>query len=205
MAKGKFITFEGPDGSGKSSIMRLVEEYLKDNKIDYIATREPGGTDISEKIRNLILDENNKEMTSETEALLYAASRSQHTLEKIIPNLDKGKHVLSDRYLLSSLAYQGVGRGLGIEEVQMINDFATKSIRPDLILFFHISPELTLKRKTIGGGDRLEQEGIDFHKKVYNGYLEIIKKYPENIKIIDASQPIEDVFIQVINKIGEIL
>ncbi len=204
--RGKFITLEGPDGSGKSTILNLISDYLKNKGIDFIVSREPGGTRIGEKIRDIILDNNNTNMGPETEALLYAAARGQHVHEKIIPALESGKIVVCDRFILSSLAYQGVGRGLGIEKVKMINDFGLRGVYPDLVLFFHIDPELTLKRKTIKeGGDRLEQEGVMFHRKVYDGYMELLKKYPENIKIIDATKSIDEVFKQSINEVEKLL
>lgn len=203
---GLFIALEGPDGSGKSTITKLLDEYLKDKGLDYIVTREPGGTNIGENIRRLILNNENTEMSPETEALLYAASRGQHVYEKIVPALKEDKIVLCDRFVLSSLAYQGVGRGLGIKEVKAINDFAIKGVYPDLILFFHIDPEVTLSRKTKKlGGDRLEKEGNNFHNRVYNGYMELIKMYPKNIRIIDASKPIRDVLAQSIQEIEKIL
>lgn len=203
---GKFITLEGPDGSGKSTIINLIGDYLKDKNIDYIITREPGGTQIGEKIRDLILDNNNTSMGPETEALLYAAARGQHVHEKILPALESGKTVICDRFLLSSLAYQGVGRKLGVERVKAINDFGLRGVYPDLILFFHIDPLVTLERKTNKlGGDRLEQEGSDFHNRVYNGYMELIKKYPENVKVIDATKSIEKVFNQSLIEIRKLL
>lgn len=204
--KGLFITLEGPDGSGKSTIIKLIGNYLKEKGIEFILTREPGGTPIGEEIRTIILDEKNTNMGAETEALLYAASRGQHIHEKILPALENGKIVLSDRFLLSSLAYQGVGRGLGIDRVKAINDFAIRDIYPDLILFFHIDPEITLKRKTINlGGDRLEQEGTGFHRKVYDGYMELLDKYPKNIKIINARKSVEEVLADSIKEIEKLL
>ncbi|HSH36937.1 MAG TPA: dTMP kinase [Schnuerera sp.] len=201
-----FITLEGPDGSGKSTIMKHIVNYLKDKNLDFIWTREPGGTHIGEKIRNIILDENNKNMAAETEALLYAASRGQHVQEKILPALKEGKVVLCERFILSSLAYQGIGRNLGIEEVKMINDFAIKGIRPDLTLFFYVDPVTTLNRKTKQkGGDRLEKEGLDFHREVYDGYMKLLKMYPKNTKEIDATKSIEEVFEQSIYHIENIL
>ncbi|HLS53398.1 MAG TPA: dTMP kinase [Tissierellaceae bacterium] len=203
---GLFIALEGPDGSGKSTILELIGDYLEKKGIEYIKTREPGGTPIGEEIRDIILDEKNVNMGAETEALLYAASRSQHIHEKIIPALKEGKLVLCDRFVLSSLAYQGIGRGLGIERVKSINDFALRGIYPDLILFFHIDPEVSLKRKTEKlGGDRLEQEGNDFHKKVYDGYMKLIDLYPDKIKVIDASQSVEEVLSQSIGEIEKLL
>lgn len=204
--KGLFITLEGPDGSGKSTIIRRLKKYLEMENIDFLITREPGGTSISEKIRNIILDDKNTKMAYETEALLYAASRAQHIHEKIEPALKQGKLVLCDRFLLSSLAYQGAGRSLGIDRVKDINDFGTKGIEPDLILFFHIDPELTLKRKTSkNGGDRLEKEGVDFHNKVYDGYIKLLKSYPGNIKKIDATKSIDQVLNASIIEIEKLL
>lgn len=204
--RGLFIALEGPDGSGKSTITKLLGDYLSKKGIDFIMTREPGGTLISEKIRDIILDNKNINMSAETEALLYAASRGQHVHEKIIPSLEKGTLVLCDRFVLSSLAYQGKGRDLGVEEVKAINDFAIKGIYPDLILFFHVDPELTLKRKTKKlGGDRLEQEGKDFHRNVYEGYMEVLEMYPKNIKIIDATKSVEEVLKQSIKEIDHLL
>lgn len=201
---GAFITLEGPDGSGKSTIIRLIGEYFKKENIDFIETREPGGTAIGEEIRDIILDNKNTNMSYQTEALLYAASRAQHVHEKILPALEDGKHVLCDRFILSSLAYQGVGRELGIESVKSINDFGIKDAYPDLILFFYIDPKVTLERK-LGNidTDRLENLGNSFHERVYNGYMDLLKIYPENIEIIDASKSIEEVLaqsIEVINK-----
>jgi len=204
--RGLFITLEGPDGSGKSTIIKLLGDYLKNKGIEYIMTREPGGTLIGEEIRHIVLDEKNTEMGSETEALLYAAARGQHVHEKILPSLKAGKLVLCERFMLSSLAYQGVGRGLGIEKVKAINDFAIRGIYPDLILFFHVDPEVTLERKTSkSGGDRLEQEGNDFHKNVYEGYMELLDMYPKNIKKIDATKSIGEVLKQTIKEVEDLL
>lgn len=203
---GKFITLEGPDGSGKSTIINLIAQYLKEEDIEFIETREPGGTLIGESIRDIILDNKNTKMSSETEALLYAASRAQHIDEKILPALKDEKLVLCDRFILSSLAYQGVGRGLGIEEVKAINDFALKGVYPDLILFFHIDPKVTLERK-LGNvdTDRLENLGSEFHKKVYKGYMDLLEMYPKNIVMIDASLTIKEVLEQSIEAIKKIL
>jgi len=203
--RGLFIALEGPDGSGKSTIIKLIGNYLKDKGIEFVITREPGGTLIGEEIRHIILDKKNINMGAETEALLYAASRGQHIHEKILPSLEAGKIVLCDRFVLSSLAYQGVGRNLGIEEVKSINDFAIKGVYPDLILFFHVDPEITLERKTQNGGDRLEEEGNDFHRTVYEGYMELLKRYPKNIKIIDATKSIEEVLRESIKEVENLL
>lgn len=193
-----FITFEGPDGSGKSTIIQKVYDYLIENNYDVIKTREPGGSPIAEKIRNLILDTENTEMGYRTEALLYAASRAQHVEETILPALNENKIVLCDRFLISSLAYQGVGRDLGIENVRKINEFAINRVFPDFVLFFDVDPITTLKRKSsLDTADRLEKEGNNFHERVYNGYKEILNS-EKNIEIIDATQSVEDVFSQCI-------
>ncbi|MBS5970689.1 MAG: dTMP kinase [Finegoldia magna] len=193
-----FITFEGPDGSGKSTIIQKVYDYLIENNYDVIKTREPGGSPIAEKIRNLILDTENTEMGYRTEALLYAASRAQHVEETILPALNENKIVLCDRFLISSLAYQGVGRDLGIENVRKINEFAINGVFPDFVLFFDVDPITTLKRKSsLDTADRLEKEGNNFHERVYNGYKEILNS-EKNVEIIDATQSVEDVFNQCI-------
>lgn len=193
-----FITFEGPDGSGKSTIIQKVYDHLIENNYDVIKTREPGGSPIAEKIRNLILDTENIKMGYRTEALLYAASRAQHVEETILPALNENKIVLCDRFLISSLAYQGVGRGLGIENVRNINEFAINGVFPDFVLFFDVDPITTLKRKSsLDTADRLEKEGNNFHERVYNGYKEILNS-EKNIEIIDATQSVEDVFSQCI-------
>ena len=193
-----FITFEGPDGSGKSTIIQKVYDYLIENNYDVIKTREPGGSPIAEKIRNLILDTENTEMGYRTEALLYAASRAQHVEETILPALNENKIVLCDRFLISSLAYQGVGRNLGIENVRKINEFAINGVFPDFVLFFDVDPITTLKRKSsLDTADRLEKEGNNFHERVYNGYKEILNS-EKNVEIIDATQSVEDVFSQCI-------
>lgn len=192
--KGIFIALEGPDGSGKSTLAKKLKEYLELNvNAKCVLTREPGGTLISEKIRDILLDNENTEMSNETEALLYAASRAQHVNEKIKPLLDEGYIVISDRYVISSLAYQGHARGLGLEEVMGINEFAIGGVYPDKVLFFEISPEEALARKFIGReGDRLENAGESFHKTTYEGYMKAINIYNENVSMIDANGSVED-------------
>lgn len=191
--KSYFISFEGPDGSGKSTVLKqVVAEIGPRLKTQYLVTREPGGSKIAEKIRQLILDPVNEEMSAKTEALLYAASRSQHMFETVIPALKAGKIVFSDRFVDSSLAYQGVGRELGIAAVKQINDFATSKIEPDLTIFLDVKPQVGLDRiakERAGQEDRLEQEKLNFHQKVYQGYQEVIKAHPERIKVVDANKP----------------
>ena len=191
-----FITLEGTEGSGKSSAMEIVYKRLIDEGYSLVKTREPGGTPISEQIRNVILDKGNTAMDGRTEALLYAASRRQHLVEKIWPSLKEGKLVFCDRYLDSSLAYQGFARGLGIEEVLNINLFATENTFPDLTLLFKKKKKIGLERISKDKGrevNRLDLEKLSFHQKVHQGYLLLAKRYPERIKVIDASLPLEQV------------
>ena len=185
--KGKFITFEGCEGSGKSTQVAMFREYLEKNGIDYVFTREPGGTEIAEKIRGIILDVKNAEMTDECEALLYSAARAQHIKEKIIPALNEGKLVLCDRYIDSSYAYQAYARGLGIDFIKKINSYAVDNCMPDYTVFLNISSTDAFLRK--GGqdkDDRLEQVGLEFHKKVFNGYKKVIDAEPDRFLIIDC-------------------
>lgn len=171
MHKGLFVTFEGGEGSGKSTLARLVADQLTKDGFDCLITREPGGTDIAEQIRNILLTKNpQEELLPETEALLFAAARTQHVETKIKPAVAAGKIVISDRWLGSSVAYQGYARRLGIQEVLDINDFGIKGYRPDMEFFIDILPEDAFKRITGRGvADRIESEGMDFHNKVYNG------------------------------------
>ena len=204
--QGKFIVFEGSDGSGKTTILKNVKKYLDDNNIDYLLTREPGGTKISEKIRDLVLSNENKEMGDRTEALLYAASRAQHVKEIIKPNLEKGRLVISDRFVMSSLAYQGYGRQLGADQVKMINDFAIDSTKPDYTIFFNVDPITVLERKRANvEADRLENEEESYHQRVYNGYQDLLDDESLNLIVIDASKSIEEVTKATIEKLIEII
>lgn len=191
-----FITFEGPDGSGKSTVIKKVYELLVKDGYEIVLTREPGGTPIAEKIRDIILDNSNQALDPRTEALLYAASRRQHLVEKIWPALKEGKIVLCDRFLDSSLAYQGGGRSLGIDNVLNINLFATENTYPDLTLFFDVSPEVGLARVSKDKkrvADRLDNETENFHDKVYETFKKIVSEHKDRIISIDASKPIEEV------------
>ncbi|KLU75489.1 dTMP kinase [Clostridium botulinum] len=202
MNKGVFITLEGPDGSGKTTIVKMIEKYLKENNVDYISTREPGGINISEQIREIILDTKNTEMDARTEALLYVASRRQHLAERVIPALKLGKIVICDRFIDSSLAYQGYARGIGIDKVMSINEFAIDGYMPNLTLYLDIEPEIGLKRISQNHKrevNRLDLEKLDFHKKVREGYFKVLEKYPNRIKKINANQPIDKVFEDVKN------
>ncbi len=204
--KGLFLTFEGPEGSGKSTIIQLIYKKLIEEGYPVICTREPGGIDIAEQIREVILKKENTAMDSKTEALLYAASRRQHLVEKVIPALNKGYIVLCDRFVDSSLAYQGVGRGLGIDEVYQMNLFAIGDVLPDLTLFFDCPVEVGLARIHSDGQrevNRLDLESLQFHHQIYQGYLDICERYRDRIKKINANQPIEDVFNEVYSLIEE--
>ena len=180
--KGGFITFEGCEGCGKSTQVRLLKEYLVEKNVPFVLAREPGGTVISEKIREIILDKNNSTMTSHAEALLYAAARCQIIDEVVLPAIKQGKLVILDRYIDSSFAYQSYARGLGFEFVAKANDYALKTCMPDLTIFLNVDPERAFLRKGgVDGQDRLETAGMEFHKKVYAGYLDLCKKFPERI------------------------
>ena len=191
-----FITLEGPEGSGKTTAVSAAVKKLEEMGYEIVRTREPGGTPISEQIREVILDKRNTAMDPRTEALLYAASRRQHLVEKVWPAIKEGKIVICDRYLDSSLAYQGGARGLGIDEILNINLFATENTWPDLTLLFDIKPEDGLKRISANADrevNRLDLEKIDFHKKVRDSFLLLAEKYPDRYVIIDASQSREEV------------
>lgn len=177
--RGKFVTFEGCEGSGKSTQLRLLGEYLKDSGADFMMTREPGGSSISEDIRKIILNPSNTAMCAECEALLYAAARIQHLKEIVEPALAAGKLVICDRYVDSSFAYQGAARGLGEEFIAQINAFALLNYPPDLTVFLDISPKAAFERKHgADKNDRIEAMGFEFHEKVYQGYKRLLKKYP---------------------------
>ncbi|MGN0814415.1 MAG: dTMP kinase [Candidatus Coproplasma sp.] len=202
--RGKFITVEGCEGSGKSTQLRLLSEKLDKLGIKYILTREPGGSDIAEQIRKIILDGKNSAMCDECEALLYAAARVQHLKEIVKPALDAGTLVICDRYVDSSLAYQGYARGLGEQFIEQINSFALEEFPPDLTLFLNISPDAAFERKHgADKNDRIEQLGMDFHRKVYAGYLALCKKY-ERIAPVDCggtkTQTSENIFNILIEK-----
>ncbi|WP_311481613.1 dTMP kinase [uncultured Anaerococcus sp.] len=204
--KGKFIVFEGPDGSGKTTIIKKVKELLenKDYSISYY--REPGGTEISEKIRSIIIDNENYMMDAKTEALLFASSRAQLVAEKILPDLRSGKIVICDRFVMSSLLYQGLGRKLGIDNIKTINDFATGELKPDLTLFFNIDYKTALERKRANfSPDRLENEDFSFHKTIFDGYLKMADLYKDEIKKVDARKSIDELTEDVINIIYQLL
>jgi dTMP kinase len=206
---GKFITFEGPDGAGKTSVMNEVVGPFKQQLGDrLLVTREPGGNKISEEIRHVILDRQNTEMDYRTEALLYAAARRQHLVETILPALNAGKLVLCDRYVDSSVAYQGAGRRIGMKQVYRMNEFATEKRLPNKTIYFDIPVEVGLtriaKHRDSTQIDRLDVETTEFHKRVHQGYMAIRKKNAERFVTIDATQPFERVVADTINMIRQI-
>ncbi|MEO2077165.1 MAG: dTMP kinase [Bacillus sp. (in: firmicutes)] len=202
MNTGMFITFEGPDGAGKTTILSMVANHFKEAMV----TREPGGIDIAEQIRRVILNKENTAMDPRTEALLYAAARRQHLIEKVKPALEEGKIVLCDRFVDSSLAYQGHARNLGIDEVWSINQFAIEELMPQLTIYFDIEPEAGLKRINKNKDrevNRLDLEDLEFHQKVREGYYLLLERFPDRIVKIDASGTVEEVYEQTVKLISE--
>lgn len=197
--KGIFISMEGPDGSGKSTQIAMLRDYLLQKGYDTIVTREPGGTKISEKIRELILDINHMEMGKETEMMLYAAARAQLVHEVILPSVKAGKAVICDRYVDSSAVYQGIARGLGVETVYQINQYAIQGFLPDLTIHLDLSAEEGIRRKKNQAElDRMELQDIEFHKRVAEGYRELAKRETERIKTIDATLSPENVHQKIV-------
>ncbi|WP_019244533.1 MULTISPECIES: dTMP kinase [Bacillus] len=197
MRRGTFITVEGPDGAGKSTILSMLYERLQQEGYQVLHTREPGGITISEQIREVVLKKENTTMDERTEALLYAAARRQHLVEKVLPALDEGYIVLCDRFIDSSLAYQGYARGIGIDEVYQINHFAIGNQMPDLTLYYDIKPEEGLRRIQSNSNrevNRLDIEKLSFHQKVREGYLLLVDRFSDRIQTVDASQAIDKVF-----------
>ncbi|MCS7463228.1 dTMP kinase [Paenibacillus doosanensis] len=200
MQRGYFLTVEGCEGAGKTTVIELLSGYLSALGHEVVTSREPGGIEIAEQIRSVILDTKNTKMEARTEALLYAAARRQHFVEKIVPSLEAGKVIICDRFIDSSLAYQGYARGLGIEEVLMINQFAIEHTFPDLTIFLDVSPEEGLRRihsRKDREINRLDLESLAFHQKVREGYLILAERFPERIVSIDANGVIDDVFVMV--------
>jgi dTMP kinase len=191
VAGGTFITLEGGDGAGKSTLIRFLTDKLRETGREVVTTREPGGSPIAEAIRGVILNVEHTDMDPLTEALLYAASRRQHLAEKVLPALERGAVVVCDRFVDSSLVYQGYARGLGIEVVGEINRFATEGRMPDVTLYLDLDPEVGLSRIGAGGrrqADRLDLEGLDFHRRVREGYLKVASLFPERFVTLDASK-----------------
>ncbi|WCG35042.1 dTMP kinase [Companilactobacillus farciminis] len=202
---GIFISFEGPDGAGKTTALEKLLPLLKERTDkEVVLSREPGGSIIAEKIRKIILDIHDEEMDPRTEALLYAAARRQHLVDAVLPALEEGKVMLSDRFVDSSIAYQGGGRQIGTKEVGEINDFAIDGHLPDLTVYFDVTPDVGLSRirkDHEGAMDRLEKEALSFHQRVYDSYVEIVKNNPDRIKTIDAAQPVEKVVADALDVI----
>ena len=191
-----FVTIEGPEGSGKSSVTKEVVKKLEDEGYEVVLTREPGGTPIAEQIRNIILDKANTKMAPMTEALLYAASRRQHLVEKVWPLSKQGKIVISDRFLDSSLAYQGGARGLGIDKILALNQYATDGYYPELTLLFDLDPKIGLERIAANKNrevNRLDLEKIEFHNSVRQTFLSLAKRFPDRYVVLDASKSFDEV------------
>ena len=204
MSKGFLVSLEGPEGAGKTSVLGALIPILEDRGVEVLTTREPGGVLIGEKIREVILDPSHTEMDPKTELLLYIASRRQHLVEKVLPALAAGKLVIMDRFIDSSVAYQGFGRGLDIEAIDWLNEFATDGLKPDLTLYFDIEVEEGLARIAANSDreiNRLDMEGLDLHRKVRQGYLSLLEKEANRIVKIDASLPLD----QVIENTQELL
>ncbi|PCS00767.1 dTMP kinase [Lactococcus fujiensis] len=203
---GIFISLEGPDGAGKSTVLQAILPDLQNKYGEIVATREPGGVRVAEEIRHVILNPKNTEIDAKSELLLFAAARRVHLQSKVEPALAEGKMVIADRYIDSSVAYQGFGRGLGLEVVEWLNDFATDGLKPDLTLYFDIDTEVALERIKKNRSediDRLDMERAEMHRKVRAGYLEIVKSEPERFVTIDASQPLEKVIADSLKVIIE--
>ena len=200
MKKGLFITFEGADGCGKTTQMKLLAEYLKQKGIDVILTREPGGKGLGEKVREILLNYEGQ-VSDRCESFLFLADRAQNIDIIVNPAVKEGKIVLCDRHIDSTVAYQGYGRGLDIKRINMLNDIATNGQKPDLTFVFNIDVETSMKR--VGSQkDRMESAGIEFHNRVRNGYLELAKMEPQRIKVIDAAKSIDEIHQVVISFIS---
>ncbi len=200
MKKGLFITFEGADGCGKTTQMKLLAEYLEQKGIDVVLTREPGGKGLGEKVREILLNYEGP-VSDRCESFLFLADRAQNIDIIVKPAVEEGKIVLCDRHIDSTVAYQGYGRGLDIKRINMLNDIATNGQKPDLTFVFDIDVETSMQR--IGKEkDRMESAGIDFHNRVRQGYLELAKQEPQRIKVLDATKSINEIRQEVISLIS---
>ncbi|MGG2067692.1 MULTISPECIES: dTMP kinase [unclassified Bacillus (in: firmicutes)] len=198
--KGLFVTIEGPEGSGKSTLITKLLPYFEKKEQKVMATREPGGIKISEEIRTILHKKEHTMMEARTEALLYAAARRQHLVEKVIPALTDNYIVICDRFIDSSLAYQGYARGLGVDKVFEINRFATEDCMPDITIYLDIEPEVGLARIRKDGNrevNRLDLESMEFHKRVREGYLQLVDRFADRIVVVNADQPIDSVIEEV--------
>ncbi len=205
---GTFITLEGGEGTGKTTVIRLVQEKLANEGYKIVLTREPGGTKIAEQIRGVILDKSNTEITGMCEALLFAAARAQHVEELVKPSLKEGKIVISDRYFDSNLVYQGILQNIGVDKLYDLNMVATENLVPDLTILFDLDPVIGQQRIAANKGrevNRLDVKGLEYHKKIREGYLTIAKKYPNRIKVIDASKSPEEIAEEVYKIIKKVI
>ncbi|MFO7273448.1 MAG: dTMP kinase [Bacillota bacterium] len=198
-----FISFEGVDGSGKSTQIQLLLQYLDERGVPYVFTREPGGTPIAEQIRRILLDPANREMSVITEALLFAAGRADHVSRIIRPALEAGKVVICDRFVDSSLVYQGAAGGLPIEFLVSINQMATGALRPHRTILLDVDPEVGLAR--LGGVDRIEGKSLEYHRLVREAYLELARSEPRRVKVVDASRSVEEVQKDIRRLVEEVL
>lgn len=204
MKKGLFITMEGPDGSGKSTQIEAIRKFFEARGEKTVITREPGGTKISEKIREILLDKENAEMDSMTEAMLYASARAQLVAQVIRPALEEGTHVICDRFIDSSIAYQGYGRGLG-DSVAIINAYAIGGCMPDVTFFMKLNPEVGKSRISTDAQDRIEMEKLDFHQKVFAGYEALEAEYPDRIVGIDATRAIDEISDEIFTHLERLI
>ena len=195
--KGRFITFEGIDGSGKSTQIRMLENELNELGVAFKTFREPGGTDLSEKIRTILLDKENIELISTAESLLFAAARAQLTTEQIKPAIEKGEFVICDRFTDSTIAYQGYGRGLDIQQLEEINYIATDGLTPDITFILDINPETAAVRMKAEASDRMEEMGMDFFRRIRGGYRQIKDQNPNRYRLINGEQSPENVFKEI--------
>jgi len=202
---GLFIAFEGGDGAGKSTQSRLLAEALRDRGMVVVQTREPGGTEIGEKLRSLVLDHGHGEIDARTEALMYAAARAAHVEQLIRPALSRGEAVITDRYIDSSVAYQGIGRGLGTREVRELNAWATDSLWPDFTVVLDVDPAEGRARRAPGGEDRLESEPDSFHAQVRDAYLDAAAAAPERYLVIDARQDVQIIAGLILERVEQVL
>lgn len=207
MGYKRILSIEGGDGSGKSLLIAKLRAYLFARDVDFMVTREPGGVQISESIREILLDQDNTEMDARTEALLFAAARRQHLVEKVIPAMQEGKFVIFDRYVDSSVVYQGYVRGIGMDAVYDMNLFATQGFLPGLTLVLDVDPEVGRQRIDANNRveDRLDKETIEFHRKVREGYLFLAMQNPERIRVIDANAAPEIVFSRALEHVERFL
>lgn len=204
---GLFIAFEGGDGAGKSTQAAALAAALASRGFTVLRTREPGGTPIGEKLRSLVLDHGHGHIDAHTEALIFAASRAAHASQVIRPALERGEIVITDRYIDSSVAYQGAGRDLGTEAVRNVNEWATSGLRPDLTVLLDVDPEVGRRRRTAGDAaeDRLESEADEFHARIRTAFLELAAARPEQYLVLPARLPVDDLAVRILDRVGSLL